>query len=149
MRVLLRVPSVILRSVPFGLFFKYKRYFWRSQGLIAKVLIYTISDGKAPVSVYIDDAYIPARVGRITSLWCHLTADSSEELLAFARKIGLKPQWIQYAGTWKEHFDLTETRRLKAVELGAIEISYRQTVHLLQAKKQHLKELEKMHPALF
>jgi hypothetical protein len=36
------------------------------------------------VSVYIDDAFIPATVGRIRSRWCHLFADSTEELVAFA-----------------------------------------------------------------
>lgn len=30
----------------------------------------------------------------------------TEELLEFAARIGLKPEWIQHAGTWKEHFDL-------------------------------------------
>lgn len=101
------------------------------------------------MTVYIDDAYIPAKVGRIVTKWCHLTADTTEELVSFARKIGMKPQWIQHAGTWKEHFDVTENRRLKAVEQGAVEIGYRDSIVFLQAKKNRLIEEKDRNPTLF
>lgn len=101
------------------------------------------------MAVYIDDAYIHAKVGRIVTKWCHLTADSTEELVSFARKIGMKPQWIQHAGTWKEHFDVTETRRFKAVEHGAVEIGYRDTITFLQAKKNRIRQEQNRNPTLF
>lgn len=66
------------------------------------------------------------RVGaRNDNRWCHLFADSSDELRAFAARIGMKPQWIQHAGTVREHFDLTPGRRAAAVRLGAIETDRR------------------------
>lgn len=70
------------------------------------------------MTVYVDDAFIQATVPNgarsHTSQWCHLTADSTEELVAFARKLGLRPAWIQYPGTWKEHFDVTQGKRAQA-----------------------------------
>lgn len=80
------------------------------------------------MTVYVDDAFIEARVGRINTAWCHMTADSHEELEAMARLIGLKPEWIQFPGTWKEHYDLTLSRRATAVAAGAVEMSFRERV---------------------
>lgn len=34
----------------------------------------------------------------------------TDELLVFARRIGLKPQWIQSPGTYKEHFDVFDKK---------------------------------------
>jgi len=73
------------------------------------------------MAVYVDNVHIPARVGRHESTWCHLTADSSEELIAFALRLGLKERYIQYPGTYKEHFDVTASKRAQAVRLGAVE----------------------------
>jgi hypothetical protein len=50
---------------------------------------------------------------------CHLTADTFEELEAFARKLGIPPRW-RHSGS-KEHYDLTVSWRKKAVGAGAIE----------------------------
>jgi hypothetical protein len=87
------------------------------------------------MTVYVDDAFIAAAVahrgGRVTSRWCHMTADTSEELETMARAIGLAPAWVQCAGTWKEHYDLTVARRQKAVAQGAVEV----------AARSHLKEV--------
>ena len=84
------------------------------------------------MAVYVDDAYITAGVAyrgrQIKSRWCHLTADSREELDLFAKRIGLRPQWIQAAGTWREHYDLTEQRRATAVKAGAIEVHWKEYV---------------------
>lgn len=84
------------------------------------------------MTVYVDDAFIPAKVrsGPIVhvSKWCHLTADTTEELMAFAERIGLKSKYLQFPGTWKEHFDVTESKRKLAVANGAVEVSYRARV---------------------
>ncbi|MHB9155654.1 MAG: DUF4031 domain-containing protein [Endomicrobiales bacterium] len=50
---------------------------------------------------------------------CHLTADTFEELEAFARSIGIPHRW-RHSGS-KEHYDLTRSWRKKAVSAGAIE----------------------------
>ena len=84
------------------------------------------------MAVYVDDADITASVSyrgrKLSSRWCHLTADSREELDAFAVKLGMRKSWIQHPGTWKEHYDLTEKRRDKAVLLGAVEVNWKEHV---------------------
>lgn len=57
-----------------------------------------------------------------------MTADSTEELIEFALKLGLQAKYLQFPGTWKEHFDVTEPKRKKAVLLGAIEVSFRERI---------------------
>jgi len=57
---------------------------------------------------------------------CHMIADSTEELLEMADKIGVKRKWIQWAGTPKEHFDICLSKRAMAVLQGAEEISQRE-----------------------
>lgn len=76
------------------------------------------------MTVYIDDMQRPARVGRISARWSHLLADSSDELMTFARRLGLRPAWLQHPGTPREHFDVTETKRQQALALGAVPIRY-------------------------
>jgi hypothetical protein len=91
------------------------------------------------IAVYVDDAYIQATVKsgslKHASKWCHMTADSTEELTAFAIKLGLQAKYIQFPGTWKEHFDITEPKRKKAVSYGAIEVSFRDRVMELGKKR--------------
>lgn len=89
------------------------------------------------MTVYVDNLRMPARVGRIQANWSHLTADSTEELLAFAAKVGLRPSWIQNPGhVWKEHFDVTDTKRALAIKLGAREITMREATALWAAKRE-------------
>ena len=47
------------------------------------------------MTVYVDDARIPARVGRWDSSWSHLFADTQDELHAFAARLGLRRSWFQ------------------------------------------------------
>jgi len=51
---------------------------------------------------------------------CHLLADSLEELHEMAQAIGMKKEWFQPKSL--PHYDLTESRRDKAIELGAVEM---------------------------
>lgn len=97
--------------------------------------------------VYVDDMFLSADVEDYTNgnrivrgKWCHLTADTTEELQAFARKLGLNPDWFQPAKTVpdneytrancperigkvrpgsRDHYDLTERVRQRAIRLGA------------------------------
>ena len=53
-------------------------------------------------------------------MWSGLEgAAGTDELVAFAKKLGLKPEWIQRAGKPSEHFDLVASKRDKALRLGA------------------------------
>lgn len=55
----------------------------------------------------------------------HMMADTSEELVEMALKIGLHTKWLQHTGTYKEHFDVSQTKRAEAVGYGAVEVTQR------------------------
>jgi hypothetical protein len=78
-----------------------------------------------------------ARGGRsFTGRWSHLMADDPEELVAFAARLGLRPEWRQSPGTAREHYDVVETVRRRAVAAGAVPISYPHgTSNLIAAKR--------------
>ena len=61
-------------------------------------------------------------------IMCHMAADTTEELLAMADKIGVQRKWLQHPGTWREHFDICKAKRALAVKFGAIEVSQREFV---------------------
>ncbi|WP_288392033.1 DUF4031 domain-containing protein [uncultured Herbaspirillum sp.] len=67
------------------------------------------------LGIYVDNAQIAWR-GR---LWCHLVADSLDELHQFARSIGQKRAWFQ-ADASLPHYDITVEARVMALSLGAI-----------------------------
>lgn len=71
------------------------------------------------MTVYVDDMRAP--FGRMKM--CHMIADSTEELLAMADRIGVQRKWIQHSGTTREHFDIAMSKRRLAVEAGAVEVS--------------------------
>lgn len=72
------------------------------------------------MAVYVDDMNAP--FGGM--LMCHLIADTTDELLAMADKIGVQRKWIQNAGTYREHFDIPLGKKKLALENGAIEVEY-------------------------
>jgi hypothetical protein len=80
------------------------------------------------MAVYVDDARIPARVGRLESRWSHLVADTDAELHAFAVRLGLRRAWFQAspAAPWRNHYDVTEGKRRQALGLGAVSITWRE-----------------------
>jgi hypothetical protein len=96
------------------------------------------------MTVYVDDARIPASVpngSRVhTSTWCHLTADTPEELHEFAGRLGLRRSYFQpgkaIAGKsspfW--HYDLTEGKVRQALALGAQQVSARDMPALMRAR---------------
>ena len=79
------------------------------------------------MSVYVDD--MRASFGRM--VMCHMLADSTDELLAMADRIGVSRRWLQHAGTPKEHFDIALNKRALAVQNGAIEVSLRDIGRML------------------
>jgi hypothetical protein len=67
--------------------------------------------------VYVDSAIWKRPNGR--KRYCHMTADSVEELHAFAAKIGVKRCWYERSRRGVPHYDLSEEKRLLALENGA------------------------------
>ena len=83
--------------------------------------------------VYVDEPIFR----RWGSRWCHLTADTPEELHAFAARLGLERSRFQRkpGRPWVDHYDIAEDKRSQAVELGAIEITLKEAGGQLARKR--------------
>jgi len=64
----------------------------------------------------------------------HLTADTTEELLAMVDKIGVARKWIQHPGTLGEHFDIALSKRALAIKAGAQAINFREYALLIEER---------------
>ena len=84
------------------------------------------------MTIYVDNAMIPAKVGRFDARWCHLVSDQIDptELHEFGARIGLRRAWFQRGTRLGEHdpagdhYDVTEGKRWAAIRAGAVEIDY-------------------------
>ncbi len=83
------------------------------------------------MSVYVDN--MRAAYGRMKM--CHMVADSTDELLAMADRIGVARKWLQKAGTAHEHFDIALSKRALAVAAGAKEISMMDLGRIIRARR--------------
>lgn len=74
------------------------------------------------MSVYLDSMVDrKKRIGRAGPLWCHMIADTLDELHAMAVRIGLRREWFQSDNS-VPHYDIgTTSRRIEAVAAGAVE----------------------------
>lgn len=92
------------------------------------------------MAVYVDSMRAP--FGRM--VMCHMLADTSEELHAMARRIGVARRWCQYEGTYREHYDICLSKRKAAVAAGAVEITWRQTGVIVRNRKEQKHGLRKV-----
>lgn len=92
--------------------------------------------------VYIDQIIIwPGKKAKCFNAGsCHLTADTLDELHLFAEKLGLKREWYQDHPLVK-HYDLTVKKRALALQLGAIEMSFREQKQLGIGRRSWRKEM--------
>lgn len=91
--------------------------------------------------VYVDDYFLQATVPngnrKVSGQWCHMQADTREELDEMADKIGLKRSWIQYPDNpVRRHYDVTKPRRAAAVRAGAIELTILELARLRKQWRQ-------------
>lgn len=77
------------------------------------------------MTVIVDNFRVPARVGRISSRWSHLTATTPEELHDFAATLGMQRTWYQDHGDGRWHYDVTDSKRAEAIRLGARPVDLR------------------------
>ena len=68
------------------------------------------------MTVYVDSEEIQWRGRR----WCHLVADSLEELHHFAARLGLQRRWFQERSFYP-HYDVTVAVRTRALRIGAVD----------------------------
>lgn len=66
---------------------------------------------------------------------CHMLADSTEELLAMADRIGVDRKHLQDAGTYREHFDICLTKRAAALQAGATEASMSELGRIIRLRR--------------
>lgn len=83
------------------------------------------------MTVYVDDMEAP--FGRMKM--CHMVADTNAELIAMATAIGVNRKWIQNAGTYKEHFDVSLGKKAQAIERGAIPVTQKEIGRIIVAKR--------------
>ena len=90
------------------------------------------------MSIYIDQSvdygYGAVKEVPYARYWCHMFADTVEELHEFANRIGMKREWFQ-EDSKIPHYDLTKSRRNIAMRNGAIEISTKEYLRLLNLYK--------------
>lgn len=69
------------------------------------------------MSVYVDD--VRHAFGRM--VMCHMWADSLDELLAMADRIGVQRRWLQQPpkASWV-HFDISLGKKALAIQAGAV-----------------------------
>lgn len=73
--------------------------------------------------VYVDD--MRANFGRM--IFCHMVADTIEELHAMADRIGVARRWYQGPPkTGRPHYDIALSKRAIAVQFGAKQITWRE-----------------------
>lgn len=60
-----------------------------------------------------------------------LLADTRNELLAFADRLGLKPEALRFAGTHYEHFAIDADTRERAIAEGASAVSAGELARIL------------------
>lgn len=97
------------------------------------------------MSVYVDQLFhLPSLnaqaffVGTRTGhKWCHMFADTEEELHVLAGKIGLRREWFQ-SESRTPHYDLVPSKRVLALAAGAIEIDAREWFRRQQFMKEHI-----------
>lgn len=94
------------------------------------------------MTVYVDNFRAPARVGRTTARWSHLTADTPDELHTFAARLGLRRAWYQAhcksqscepCPHW--HYDVVDAKRQAAIQAGAKSIDIREMGALISARR--------------
>ena len=81
--------------------------------------------------VYVDEP--KHQFGRM--LMCHMMADTTDELLAMADRIGVDRKWLQKPGTVYEHFDIAKSKRALAVAAGAEEVTDRDLGRMIRARR--------------
>jgi len=86
------------------------------------------------MAVYVDPARHPFR----GMMMCHMIADSRDELLEMADRIGVSRRWLQHEGRASEHFDICQSKRALAVRLGAVEITSRDLGRKLLERRKHV-----------
>lgn len=89
------------------------------------------------MACYVDAAREYPNAGLRFTRFCHLLADTPDELHAMADQLGIPRRFYQ-DHPWRWHHDLPAHLRERAVELGAKELTVREVGGLLRARRDRL-----------
>lgn len=101
------------------------------------------------MTVYVDEirdwTLIAKARGLRHSHWCHLTADTEEELHAFAARLGLRRSWFQKKSDrdYRWHYDIVPSKRAQAVRMGAQEVDRRFVGQLMIRRREECDGIER------
>ena len=84
------------------------------------------------MAVYVD--HMKAGFGRMKM--SHMVADSIEELLEMADRIGVARKWFQPGS--HPHFDVAQSKRALAVRAGAIEVDRKELVDVMKRYRERM-----------
>ena len=86
----------------------------------------------AALTVYVDDWRQRATIRQREDRWSHLLADDPDELHAMAAQLGIPSRGFQRhrRSAALNHYDLPESLRLQAIELGAVAVTWRELARL-------------------
>ncbi|HTU37680.1 MAG TPA: DUF4031 domain-containing protein [Acidimicrobiales bacterium] len=84
------------------------------------------------LTVYVDDWRQRATVRDRSDRWSHLLADDPDELHAMAAALGIPLRGYQRhrRSSALNHYDVPESLRVRAIELGAVPVTWRQMARL-------------------
>jgi len=89
------------------------------------------------VTCYVDAVREYPDAGLRHTRFCHLLADTREELHELADDLGIPRRYFQ-DHPWRWHHDLPEPLRERAIALGAREVTLREVGLLLRRRKAEL-----------
>ncbi len=90
------------------------------------------------MSIYVDPLFEHPKRNAEGFEWCHMRADSIDELHEFARLIGRNRCWFHKG----DHYDLTPSSRERAVTEGAIELTALEFSRMVIAQRRAKHQLE-------
>lgn len=82
------------------------------------------------MTIYVDNV----KVKWAGNEWCHMVADSLDELHFFASKIGLRRKWFQSSASYP-HYDIKLAVRARAIQLGAVQGTRKQIIECAKKLK--------------
>ena len=86
------------------------------------------------MACYVDAVHAYPGAGLRFTEYCHLLADTREELHLMADRLGLPRRFFQ-DHPWRWHYDLPAHLRPRAIELCARELTMHEVGALLRARK--------------
>jgi Protein of unknown function (DUF4031) len=86
------------------------------------------------MTCYVDSVRAYPGAGLRYTEFCHLLADTRDELHAFADQLGIPRRFFQ-DHAWRWHHDLPAPLRARAVELGAREVTMHEVGALLRRRR--------------